>query len=171
MKILRYFFYVLLIVFILFLGTGLFVPTLNYEAEVSVNKPVATCWKIFTDTTKMGEWVHNFKSIEVLNETSDKVGSRYLLTVEDGGEEYQMTETVLSYDPEKYYAFQIENDVLINHVEFTFESKAGNTKIVTTNKLKGKDILMKAIFPFMKGMFTREAKGDLERLKTLIERS
>ena len=146
-------------------------PEIEYEAEVTVNESPAKSWKVFTDTTKMSDWVLNFKSIETIKETPEKVGSKYLLTVVDDGEEYEMTETVTSYITEKYYSLLLENDMLINNVDYSFEALGDKTRIITTHKLKGKDILMKAIFPLMKGMFIDQASEDLEKLKGLIERS
>jgi uncharacterized protein YndB with AHSA1/START domain len=169
MKILKYFFYTLLIIFLLFLANGFFASELNYEAEILVDAPPKKCWNVFTDTTKMAEWVLNFKSIETISETPNKVGSKYLMVVFDAGQEYEMTETVTEYNPGEYYSYELENDVLINNIDYSFEAIDGSTRIITTNKLIGKGLLMKSIFPFMKGMFTRQAEGDLINLKQLIE--
>lgn len=171
MKLFKYFFYALLIVFVLFLGTGLIFPEVEYEAEVIVDATPQKCWDVFTDTTKMAGWVQNFESIQTIQQTPDQIGSKYLLRVIDGGQQYEMAETVISYDPMKNYSFELENDVLINTISYNFEPLQEGTRIYTTNKIHGKDILMRSIFPFMKSMFLHQTEVDLNKLKNLIEHS
>lgn len=170
MKVLKYFFYVLLILFLLFIANGLFNSELKYSAEILVDESPERCWEVFMDQDKKIAWVSNFKSIETIIETPDVVGSKYLIRVIDAGQEYELTETVTAYNPVVYYAIDRENDLLINNIEYTFEDTGPATRIITTNSLAGKDILMKSIFPFMKGLFRNQIESELSKLKELIEK-
>jgi len=170
MKILKYFFYSLLVIFLLFIANGILNSEQEYEAEILVNETPEKCWEAFTDPSKKADWVSNFKSVETISETSDVVGSKYLVKVIDAGQEYEMTETVTAFEPEVYYSLERENDVLINNIDYSFESTGEGTRIRTTNTLVGKDVLMKSIFPFMKGMFTSQIETELIKLKEIIEK-
>jgi len=169
MKILKYFFYALLIVLALFLSTGLLVSSQDYSVEVVVARSPKECWKTFTDSTRLDKWILNFHSIKILEKSGSVVEDKYMLTVMQDGTKYLLTELITGYEEESYFAMQIENDLLVNDVKYTFEPQAGGTIIVSTNHLKGKDIFSKSIFVFMKGMFVSQAKADLYNLKTLIE--
>jgi len=169
MKILKYFFYALLVVFIIFIANGILNSKQEYEAEVLVNETPEKCWDTFRDPGKKVHWVSNFQSIKTISETPDMIGSKYLMIVIDAGQEYEMTETVTAYEPAVYFSFERESDVLINNIDYSFEVSGDGTLIKTTNTLVGKDVLMKSIFPFMKAMFTSQIETELIKLKEIIE--
>jgi hypothetical protein len=169
MKILKYFFYSLLVIFLLFVANGILNSEQEFEAEILVNETPEKCWEVFRDAGKKVDWVSNFQSIQTISETSDMVGSKYLIKVIDTGQEYEMTEMVTAYEPAVYYSIERENDVLINHIDYSFEVAGEGTRIKTTNTLAGKDVLMKSIFPFMKGMFISQIETELTKLKEIIE--
>ena len=169
MKILKYFFYILLVIFLLFMANGILNSEQEYEAEILVNETPEKCWEVFTNSGKKADWVSNFKSIETISETSDMVVSKYLMKVIDAGQEYEMIETVTAYEPVVYYSFERENDVLINNIDYSFEAAGAGTRIKTSNILVGKGVLMQSIFPFMKGLFITQIETELSKLKEIIE--
>lgn len=63
MKIIRYFFYFLIFIILIFLSIGFINPSLEYDAEVLVEEPVDKCWSVFVDTTRFEEWLTNFSPL------------------------------------------------------------------------------------------------------------
>ena len=169
MKILKYFFYALLVVFILFLGTGFLFPETEYEAKINVQADPQACWEVFTDSTRMAEWVSNFESIKPLETSDEMVGNTYLITVTEGGETYEMTELILAYEPGIKFSMELESDVLMNIIDYEFSLEGTATQITASNRVKGKGVLMKAIIPFMRSLFQSQLQKDLSKLKAIIE--
>jgi uncharacterized protein YndB with AHSA1/START domain len=170
MKILRYFSYAILALFIVFVLIGQLFGKVVYTSEVIVNQPITKTWNVFTDTSKMDKWVPGLISIELANGENGQVGARYKMLVLDGGTEYEMYEKVMESEPEKKYVFELENDVRINIVSYEFsEISPGVTKLTEKQQLHGKDFLMKPIFVFMKGYLHSQAMESLNKFKETAE--
>ncbi len=171
MKALKYFSYFILILFSLFVITGLIFDEIKYSSQVTINQPVDKVWNVITDDTQLEHWVKNFKSIETIEGSNEVPGSTFQVTVIDGGEEYILIKTVKSVKKNEYYAIDYDNEVLTNNLEFIFKENSEGTVIITNEQISGKGILMKSIFVFMKGMFESESQKSLDRLKILVEES
>ena len=169
MKALKYFSYFILLLFILFIITGLIFGDIKYTSQITINQPVEKVWGIFLDDSQQEYWIHNFESLKTIEGSNEVPGSKFQLTVLDGGEEYILIKTVKKVEINEFYAFQYENDVLTNHLEFLFKESPEGTQIIANEHVTGKGILMKSIFVFMKGMLKSEAQKSLNRLKILIE--
>ncbi len=169
MKALKYFSYFILILFILFIITGFVFGDIKYSSQITINQPVENVWNIFLDDSQQEHWVHNFESIKTIEGSNEVPGSKFQLTVVDGGEEYVLIKTVKTVKRYEFYAFQYDNNVLTNNQEFLFKATPEGTQIVANEHITGKGMLMKSIFVFMKGMFKSESQKSLDRLKILIE--
>ena len=169
MKALKYFSYLILLLFVVFVLIGQFFGNLVYTSKITINQPVEKCWNVLVDREQMENWVKNFRSIELLNEAPST--KQYKLVVVDGGEEYEIVETFLRSVPHESYAIEWENDVSINNIEYHFFGNSNGTIIEVTEKLQGKGLLMKPIFVFMKGYLQSETQFSLEQLKAFIESS
>lgn len=78
-------------------------------------------------------------------------------------------ETVELVKKNESYVIKIENDFLINQVEYTFTGTEKGTLVRSRSNLEGKGVLMKSIFPFMRGMFRSDLHTSLNRLKKTVE--
>ena len=169
MKALKYFSYLILLLFVVFVLIGQLFGNLLYTSKISINQPVEKCWNLLVDRPQMENWVKNFKSIELLNEAPSKI--QYKLIVVDGGEEYEIIETLIGSVSHETYAIQWENDVLVNNIVYHFSVDSDGTLIEVSETLEGKGFLMKPIFVFMKGYLQSETQFSLEQLKAFIESS
>jgi len=169
MKALKYFSYFILFSFIVFVLIGQIFGKLEYTSKVVINQSIENTWEVFTDQKKMVNWINNFKSIELITGEMNTIGAKYKLIVEDGGEEYEIIETVKELVPNKLYSLKLENDVLTNNVTFNFISIGNKTEITSSEQLEGKGFIMKPIFVFMKGYLQSESQASLDRFKLLVE--
>lgn len=166
MKALKYFSYLILGLFLVFVLIGQLFGKLLYTNKITINKPVEKSWSVLTDRSKMGNWVKNFKSIELLNGDQS---TKYKLIVVDGGEEYEIIETLIESVTNEIYTIKWENDVLVNKAIYQFSSDGNGTIIEVSEELEGKGFLMKPIFVFMQEHFQSETHDSLERFKTFVE--
>ncbi len=117
MKALKYFSYLILGLFVVFVLIGQLFGKLLYTNKITINKPVEKSWSVLTDRSKMGNWVKNFKSIELLNGDQS---TKYKLIVVNGGEEYEIIETLIESVTNEIYTIKWENDVLVNKAIYQF---------------------------------------------------
>jgi uncharacterized membrane protein len=169
MKFLKYLIYIIGSLVILFFAIGVINPSVKYNHEVIVNSPLETSWEVFTDESKMDQWVPNFKSIELVSGRKNAVGSKYKLVVEDGGELYELTETITAFSDKSMITIVLENEQLTNEVESIFLEVNGRTRIQTKVNITGKDLLMKSSLFLMKGQFVEQSENSYHKLKSLIE--
>ena len=169
MKILKFLIYLIGTLVIIFFAIGVINPSVKYSHNITIEAPMDKTWAVFSDETQMQHWIPNFKSIELVSGKKNALGSKYRMVVEDGGEDYELVETIIAWEKHYKFGMQIENDVLVNEVESIFTHINGRTKINTTVDIKGKDLLMKSSLFLMKGHFEEQSDESYEKLKSLVE--
>ena len=58
-----------------FFAIGIFTPSFTYENKVEVKASVEKAWAIFTDQSRMRDWLTGFQSMETISGISGEVGS------------------------------------------------------------------------------------------------
>jgi len=87
----------LIILTVLFFGTGLVVKESSYSAIVTINKPLEETFKMFNDTTTITKWNPEYTSIEVVDSKSGVTGSVYNIIIKHNEETVIVKEKVLAY--------------------------------------------------------------------------
>jgi len=169
MTFLKYALGLVAILSVVFLLIGALVPTFSYESRIIVDAPREHSFAVFSDETRMGDWLSHFKSIELVSGAPNEVGSEYRLVIVEKGEKMVMTETVKAFDENEFYAFELDNDVMLADVEIRFSGDETSTEIVATTKVNGKNFLWRSILPLFKSMMTQRAQHDYDKLKHVIE--
>ncbi len=154
---------------IAFFSIGFISPEVTYENKVLVNKSIAHSFRVFNNPNKLKEWITGFKKISHVSGFPNEVGSQWELTIVDNGEEMTMIEEVTAYELDRLFAFKLDNDVLTTYVEIRFEKVASGTAIVVKNRVIGKNIFFKSLFPLYKSYFEETTQVEYEKLKNVIE--
>ena len=174
MRFLKYFFYLIAGLFIIFLAMGFVHPTINYGHEITVNKPLKEAWMVQQDETKLGQWLAGFKSIELISGEAGKVGSKYKVVVKPSPEEpdFEMIETIVSLKDFDHIGLSFDSDMMVFDQTTTFSENNGQTTIKTDSSVKGKGIIMRSMFAAMEifgGSFKAQEVKNIEALKKVIE--
>ncbi len=171
MKVVKYIAVSLAIGAVAFLCIGIFVPAFTYQSTVTVNAPVEKAFEVFLDSTKMKDWMPNFKSIEMISGKLHEVGSVSQLIVVENGKEYIMTEKVTAFIPNSNYQFILDNEVMIVKSKIVFSHSGELTLITATDEVHGKNLFWRSLFPFFKTIFRDNAQQIYDNLKLVIEKS
>lgn len=174
MKFIKYLIYLILLLAIIFIALGIIKPTVKYDHEITVNKPIAEAWAVHQDETKMNQWLRGFQSIELLSGTKNEVGSTYKVVVipSEGAEAFVMTETLLSIKENDHVAFNLDSEVMTFDQKITFKETGGGTIIRSHSEGKGKGLMMRSLFAAMDmltGSFKKQEVENFEALKKVIE--
>lgn len=169
MKVLKYIIAFILLLALIFVLTGVFVPTFTYTTSVQVEAPVEKVWEVFTDQTKLGNWMEGFKEIKTISGSPEEVGSKHELTIVQNGEEMKILETVTDVEQNRLYAFDLESDFLNATTKITFEPLGEATRIVATNVVSGHGPLKKTLAFMFKSMMEETSQQQYNQFKKLVE--
>ena len=155
-----------------FFSIGLFISDTEYTTEVSVNKPVEEVFVEFNNMDKAKNWIPEFKSVEILEETENKVGNVYkVILTNRNGVDVIMKEKILAYVPNEKLVQNYYVDGMLKKNDFTFSSEGNTTKIVQASTCKSTQYMMNCMYPFFKSKFKAQDQGYLNNFKNYIEQN
>ncbi|NNE28555.1 MAG: hypothetical protein HKN16_02895 [Saprospiraceae bacterium] len=174
MKILRTLLFVLLGLIVLFFLMGLLKPFVSYGTEITVEKPIQEAWEVVQDPDNFQYWLEGFKSMELIEGESEKVGAKHRVIVNpgDGQEDFEMIETLTSIKEFDHVEMEFESEMMDFYQKINFSEADGKTTISTDSRVEGKGIMMRSMFTMMEmlgGSFTAQETKNFEALKKLIE--
>jgi len=174
MKALKYIFFVIAGLFLIFLLIGILNPTVEYGHEITVDKSIEEAWSVQQDESKFNQWLKGFQSIERISGEQGAVGSKYKIVVipEPGQPEFIMTETLVSIKDFDHITLSMDSDMMVFDQTTSFVEKDGKTTIKTDSKVLGKGIINRSIFALMEmtaGMFQAQEVENIDNLKKVID--
>lgn len=155
---------------VVFLLTGIVVTEVKYTVEIEVDKPIEEVFKKFEDTDLMKQWLPDVKSIEILEEKPEKVGSTYTMVVENNGQEIKMVEKITAYIPNKKITFQFHSDQMVKTDDYNFIANGNTTKIVQNCGVNSKSYMSACMFPYFKGTFKSLSLNYMNQFKKIAEK-
>lgn len=176
MKFLKYLLFFLLLLILLFVLLGLLKSSVNYGAEITVDKSIKEAWAVQQDTTKFHLWLEGFKSIEHISGNSYEVGSKYKVVVNpgDGQPDFEMIETIVSLKPEDHIRLKFDSEMMDFDQAVFFKEDSGKTKVWTESIVEGKGLMMKSMFAAMDlfgKSFHKQEQKNMNALKKLINQN
>jgi uncharacterized protein YndB with AHSA1/START domain len=169
MKYLKYLLYFILGLALIFFSMGVFNPSVSYESEVVVNKPIEEAWAVMSDESRITEWLKEIKRIEHVSGTPNTVGAVSKFYVEENGEEMVMEETITSFKHHHHIAMTFTMDFMNMDYEMFMTEKDGKTHIRTKSTTVGNGIFAKSILAFMPKAMKEQEEINLDNLKKVIE--
>ncbi len=169
MKALKYSLGFLAFLALLFLLIGFIIPTFSYETSVEVASSREHAFTVFIDETRTADWLTGLRSIELISGSPREIGSKYRLVIVDRGEEMVMTEELTAFDENEFYAFKLDNDVMLADAEIRFAGDEAGTRIVSKTAVEGKGIFWRSLLPLFKSMMVKRSQEDYNKLKRVIE--
>ena len=169
MKILKWILGILLLLLLAFLLLGWLNPEYNESITTVIDAPVEKTFALANDEQHMDKWLENFKSMELIEGDGKSKGSKWKVTFDENGKEFDMIETVTDYVENERFAFDIDDEFGKYNISLNFEEKDGKT--VLTEKMVGaaKGIFGKAFLALMKSSIKKQKTGWYEKLKAFVE--
>ena len=169
MNYLKYIALILGLLIALFIGKGMLTPSVSYESEVIVNKPVEEAWAVMSDESTLPKWIKGFKRTEHVSGVENNVGAVSNVYVEDNGEEMVMKETITAIKQNEYLAMTFTMDFMDMDYEMRLKEKDGKTHILTKSNTRGNGVMAKSILSFMPSSMKAQEDENLHNLKKVIE--
>lgn len=139
------------------------------ENCITIEATAEQVWQVFTDDSKMDQWITGFKQSKTISGEPLQVGSKHEMTFLERGKEMVFLETVTQVIPAKEYSFNLSNDMMTSKNKVTLKAQNGATQLCQVVDFKALGFGFKLMMFFMKGVMKKRNQSDLERLKQLIE--
>jgi len=172
MKILKYIFGILLLLFIGFILLGVFKPSVEYKSAVTVDKSANEVWAVMQDTTKLSEWLSGFQKSELVSGTYNTVGAVSNIYFIENGAESIIQETITALDPGKKMAMDFHIDSFMDmEYEMLLDESNGKTSITATTKAKGLGLWQRSMVAMMGGAMQKQEDINMDKLKNIVNNS
>lgn len=169
MKFLKYLVIFLVVCSASFFAVGIFNPTVSYESTVLIDRRVSHTFNTFLNPFYLHKWLPGFKSARPISGLPFRIGSTNELVIEDNGEDIVMIQEVTGFEVNRLTSFKLSNEVLVAHVEVTFEEEDGKTRVTAVSEVRGNNLIFRSLFPFMKAKFQERDQKAYDNLRDLIE--
>ena len=160
----------LVVLTVIFFGTGLVIKESSYSVEISVNKPVEETFKIFNNQELMAQWFPHITKVEAIKENPGVIGSEYRITMDNAGQVVTMKERVLAYVENQKVTQYFDQEGVLKTNEYTFTADGNKTKIVLNASYQGESYILNCIFPYFKGTFKGIDQTSLDKFKEFVEK-
>lgn len=162
---------IIVVLSVVFLGTGLVVKENTYATQIDINKPVELVFKKFNDMAAMKQWIPEIVKIDTLNFNPGITGSQFALYVDNKGQEVRMEEKVLAFVRNKKVTFFYDAEGMLKTATYTFTENKGTTRIELKAAYKSEDsYILSCFFPYFKGTVKGLDEQYLSNFKGYIER-
>lgn len=169
MKYLKYLLILILVLGLAFIAKGMITPSISYETEIVVNKPVQESWAVMSDESSLPKWIRGFKKIEHVSGTPNTVGAVSNVYIEEEGTEMIMQETITAFKENEHMAMDFTMDFMDIKYEMLFKDQDGKTVITTKTNTTGNSMIAKSMLSFMSSGMGKQEDENLNNLKNLIE--
>jgi uncharacterized protein YndB with AHSA1/START domain len=139
---------------------------IHMEHTVVIDRPPAEVFGYLTDVERLPEW--QASAIEVHHEGPMRAGTRIREVRNFLGRRAESTLEVTEYEPDRRFSLRVVSGPLPFEVRHTLTPENGGTRLDWVGEADA-GRFPKIAIRMMAGTAERQFKGDLERLKRLLE--
>ena len=159
----------LIILTVLFFGTGLIIKESSYTSRIIINEPLEKTFSTFTDLSAKTQWNPEYNAIEVVELKPGITGSIYNIKVVHNNQTTIIREKVLAYVKNEKITLFIDKDGVVERDDYTFSSDGSQTVINLSSSYQAKSYLLSCVLPFYKFKFKKIDEVFLNNFKRFLE--
>ena len=159
----------LIILTVLFFGTGLIIKESSYTSKIIINEPLEKTFSTFTDLSAKTQWNPEYNAIEVIELKPGITGSIYNIKVLHNNQITIIREKVLAYVKNEKITLFIDKDGVVERDDYTFSSDGSHTVINLSSSYQAKSYLLSCVLPFFKFKFKKIDEVFLNNFKRFLE--
>ena len=169
MKTVKIIITLLIILTVLFFGTGLIIKESSYTSKIIINEPLEKTFSTFTDLSAKTQWNPEYNAIEVIELKPGITGSIYNIKVLHNNQITIIREKVLAYVKNEKITLFIDKDGVVERDDYTFSSDGSHTVINLSSSYQAKSYLLSCVLPFFKFKFKKIDEVFLNNFKRFLE--
>ena len=159
----------LIILTVLFFGTGLIIKESSYTSKIIINESLEKTFSTFTDLSAKTQWNPEYNAIEVIELKPGITGSIYNIKVLHNNQTTIIREKVLAYVKNEKITLFIDKDGVVERDDYTFSSDGSQTVINLSSSYQAKSYLLSCVLPFYKFKFKKIDEVFLNNFKRFLE--
>ncbi|MFY0629276.1 MAG: SRPBCC family protein [Flavobacteriaceae bacterium] len=160
----------LVILTVIFFGTGLVIKESSYSVEISINKSLEETFASFNDVSTIKEWIPQYKSIEIVDKKAGVTGSVYNIVVEHNKQEVIVKERIMGYVENEKVTLFFDREGVEEIDDYTFKRDGSKTIITLNSNYQAKSYILGCVLPYFKGTFKEVDVEALNNFKAFIEK-
>jgi len=165
-KVIFYLLGIVVLLVVVFLSIGFFVPVIEYTTTVEINKPRDVTWTVLRERK---DWIYGFKSFEQVSGVPNEVGSRTRVTVVRDGVESTFDGELKNIRPPEMVESELSNNMLVHDAVVRLTDEGEKTLLVSNEKITGTNPFFRSMFVLFKGRITSISAKNFEGLKQTVE--
>ena len=169
MKTVKIIITLLIILTVLFFGTGLIIKESSYTSKIIINEQLEKTFSTFTDLSAKTQWNPEYNAIEVVELKPGITGSIYNIKVVHNNQTTIIREKVLAYVKNEKITLFIDKDGVVERDDYTFSSDGSQTVINLSSSYQAKSYLLSCVLPFYKFKFKKIDEVFLNNFKRFLE--
>ena len=169
MKTVKIIITLLIILTVLFFGTGLIIKESSYTSKIIINESLEKTFSTFTDLSAKTQWNPEYNAIEVIELKPGITGSIYNIKVLHNNQTTIIREKVLAYVKNEKITLFIDKDGVVERDDYTFSSDGSQTVINLSSSYQAKSYLLSFVLPFYKFKFKKIDEVFLNNFKRFLE--
>jgi len=169
MKTVKIIITLLIILTVLFFGTGLIIKESSYTSKIIINESLEKTFSTFTDLSAKTQWNPEYNAIEVIELKPGITGSIYNIKVLHNNQITIIREKVLAYVKNEKITLFIDKDGVVERDDYTFSSDGSQTVINLSSSYQAKSYLLSCVLPFYKFKFKKIDEVFLNNFKRFLE--
>tara|TARA_B100000780_G_scaffold104537_1_gene73122 strand:- start:866 stop:1378 length:513 start_codon:yes stop_codon:yes gene_type:complete len=160
----------LIILTLLFFGTGLVIKDSSYTSQITIHKPIEETFTMFTDIATLTLWNPEYSAVEVVDQKPGITGSRYDIKVLHNNQTIIIKEKVLAYVKNEKITLFIDRDGVVERDDYTFTSDRSHTVINLNSSYQAKSYILGCVLPYFKSKFKKIDEVSLNNFKNFAEK-
>lgn len=148
---------------------GVFVPEVDDQTEIKIDRPVVQVYAGMADLKRAPEWVVGLDSVQQTSGFLAMPGSTFKLYYSGLETEAIYNLEVLEMVPLKSVKFKLHNEMFEFNISIKFESEGKATDMHAYVQMKGKGLVSRSLLPLMKSSIMDVGDDNFESLKQLLE--
>jgi len=169
MKFFKAILVVVLLIISALLLIGVFVPEVDDEFEIKIDRPVMQVYAAMANLEKAPEWVVGLDSVEQTGGFLAMPGSAFKLYYSGNETSVIYNMEVLEMAPLQSVKFKLYNEMFEFDISVKFEMDGMSTVLNTYVQMKGNGLIERSLLPLMKSSIMEVGKDNFEALKQLQE--
>jgi hypothetical protein len=165
MKFIKAFIVVVLLGLACMLLIGVFVPEIDDEVELKIDRPIITVFAGYVNTQDATLWINDLESIQRTSGVLAMPGSTFELTFRSKETKGVYTLEVIELVPMKSIRCKLYNDMLEMEINTNFEADGLATDMNVFVQMKGSGIVSRSMLPLMKSVVMDEVRQNFENFK------
>lgn len=140
----------------------------RFELNTIINRPIEEVFAVLANLENDLKWRNEWVDAKKTSEGSIGLGTRFSLVAKAFGRPSETIYETIQYEPNRIAAWKAKSGPLPLTFLRTLERVEGGTRVTVRYEVELRGFF-KLVMPFMIGSVTRQHRGDLRKLKELLE--